>query len=178
MREYVTPVPKISQPDTEDDLRLISLTADLTKDYNKFLVAWMLTHIQDKMDPAQFGGMKGGSITHYLILFMNFILSNLDNPSKCPKSIVEAYVDFHKGFNKLNHNKILIRLSDWSVPPWLLKIVASYLTQRPRANPTPCQVEQSRDVSWASSCSSSKSLMSDWTPPHLSPSITILVTLQ
>ena len=34
------------------------------------------------MDPAQFGGFKGNSITHNLILYYHFIVSNLENSSK------------------------------------------------------------------------------------------------
>ena len=34
--EYVTPIPKVPSPETEDDLRNISLTADLSKDYENF----------------------------------------------------------------------------------------------------------------------------------------------
>ena len=102
----------------------------MSRDYNKMLVAWLLPYIRCRLDPGQFGGMKGGSITHYLVLLMNFVLSNTDRHYKKPKSVIAAYVDFSKGFNRLNHNKILIRLSDWSVPGWLLKIVASFLTER------------------------------------------------
>ena len=79
------------------------------------------------MDPGQFGGMKGGSILQYLVVFFHFILSNADKPSS---AIIAALVDFSKGFNRLNHNKIMIRLSDWGVPGWLLRILASYLTNR------------------------------------------------
>ena len=107
-KEYVTPIPKSYPTDTLDDLRNISLTPDLSRDYDQFLVDWLL--------PVQ-----------YLVVFFHFILSNTDKPSN---SIMAALVDFSKGFNRLNHNKILIRLSDWGVPGWLLKILASYLTDR------------------------------------------------
>ena len=120
----------MKQPDTEDELRPISLTADLSRDFNKFLVSLLLAYIRHRFHPAQFGGMKGGSITHYLILFFHFILSNTDHKARNPKAIIASYIDFSKGFNRLNHNKILIRLSDWKTPTWILKIVASYLTQR------------------------------------------------
>ena len=40
-------------------------------------------------------------------------------------------VDIHKGFNKVEHNKIITILSDdMQVPNWLLKIIASYLSSR------------------------------------------------
>ena len=41
-----------------------------------------------------------------------------------------ALVDFSKAFNRINHAKVIVRLSDWGVPGWLLKILISYLTGR------------------------------------------------
>ena len=111
----------MSPPDTLDDLRNISLTPDLSRDYDQFLVEWLLPYIKPRMDPGQFGGMKGGSILQYLVVFFHFILSNADKPSS---AIIAALVDFSKGFNRLNHNKIMIRLSDKGVPGWLLRILA------------------------------------------------------
>ena len=88
---------------------------------------WLLPFIKPRLDPGQFGGLKGGSIVQYLVVFFHFILSNVDRPNK---SIIAAMVDFSKGFNRLNHNKIITRLSDWGVPGWLLKILSSYLSNR------------------------------------------------
>ena len=39
-------------------------------------------------------------------------------------------LDFEKAFNKLNHNLIVTRLVDMSVPNWLLKIVIGFLKNR------------------------------------------------
>ena len=125
--EWVTPIPKVSPPESLDDLRNISLTADLSRDYDQFLVDWLLPYIKPRLDPGQFGGLRGGSIVQYLVVLFHFILSNLDKSSK---SIIAAMVDFSKGFNRLNHNKIITRLADWGVPSWLLNIIISYLSNR------------------------------------------------
>ena len=79
VREYITPIPKVPHPECEDDLRPISLTEDLSRDYNKLLAGWIWPYIADRLDPGQFGGVKGGSITHYLVLLYNFILSKTDD---------------------------------------------------------------------------------------------------
>ena len=39
-------------------------------------------------------------------------------------------VDFSKAFNRIDHSKVIIRLSDWGVPGWLLRILVSYLSGR------------------------------------------------
>ena len=128
--EFVTPINKIPSPETEDDLRPISILPDLSRDYNSFIVDWLLPIIKERMDPAQLGGIKGCSVSHYLILLYNFLMSRINTSSNEPKSIILALIDFQKGFTKIDHNKILIRLSDWNTSGWLLRIISSYLTNR------------------------------------------------
>ena len=127
--EYVTPIPKVTPPENEDDLRNISLTADLSKDYENFLAEWLFPFISKRIDPGQFGGLKGHSTSHYLISLYDFIASHTDS-SKIPTAVNVALVDFSKAFNRINHAKVIIRLSDWGVPGWLLRILISYLTGR------------------------------------------------
>ena len=127
--EYVTPIPKVIPPESEDDLRNISLTADLSKNYEQLLAQWLMPYIQKRIDPGQFGGLNGHSTNHYLISLFNFILKNTDT-STYPKAVIVALIDFSKAFNRIDHNKVIIRLSDWGVPGWILRILVSYLSKR------------------------------------------------
>ena len=128
--EYVTPIPKVTTPpETEDELRNISLTADLSKDYENFLAEWLLPYIKKRIDPGQFGGLQGHSTVHYLITLYHFILTATSN-SSIPHAVMVALIDFSKAFNRIQHSKVIIRLSDWGVPGWLLRILISYLTGR------------------------------------------------
>ena len=127
--EFVTPIPKVTPPENEDDLRNISLTADLSKDYENFLADWLMPYIQKRIDPGQFGGLRGHSISHYLITLYNFILSHTDS-SSIPRAVMVALIDFSKAFNRINHAKVIVRLSDWGVPGWLIRTLISYLTGR------------------------------------------------
>ena len=77
--EYVTPIPKNPLPESEDELRPISLTSFFSKVTEHFVVKWLLDYIKDKLDFQQYGGLRGNSITHYLIEFINFILWTLNN---------------------------------------------------------------------------------------------------
>ena len=110
--EYVTPIPKVIPPESEDDLRNISLTADLSKNYEQLLAQWLMPYIQKRIDPGQFGGLNGHSTNHYLISLFNFILKNTDT-STYPKAVIVALIDFSKAFNRIDHNKVIIRLSEW-----------------------------------------------------------------
>ena len=128
--EYVTPIPKVTTPpETEDELRNISLTADLSKDYENFLAEWLLPYIKKRIDPGQFGGLQGHSTVHYLITLYHFILK-ATSTSSIPHAVMVALIDFSKAFNRIEHSKVIIRLSDWGVPGWLLRILISYLTGR------------------------------------------------
>ena len=89
---------------------------------------WLLKFIGQKMDFRQYGGMKGNSITHYIVEFINFILSNQESPE--PTAILACMIDFSKAFNRQNHNVLIRKLSDMGVPGWLLKIVMAFLTNR------------------------------------------------
>ena len=126
--EHVVPIGKVPSPETEDDLRPISLTSFFSKVTERFVVRWLMTFIKDKIDFRQYGGLKGNSITHYLIEFINFILSCQDSDDQT--AILAVMVDFSKAFNRQNHNLLITKLCDMGVPSWLLKIVIGFLTDR------------------------------------------------
>ena len=127
-REYVTPVGKIPEPVTEDDLRPVSLTNFFSKVTEHFIVTWLLEYVGDQIDFRQYGGQRGNSISHYLIEFINFILSNQENTE--PTAILACMIDFSKAFNRINHNILITKLSDMGVPAWLLRIVMAFLKDR------------------------------------------------
>ena len=126
--ERTTPIGKIPQPESEDDLRPIALTYFFSKVMEHFVVMWLLTFIGDKMDFRQYGGTKGNSVSHYLIEFINFILYNQD--AREPTAVLACLVDFAKAFNRQDHNILVTKLSDMGVPAWLLRIVISFLKDR------------------------------------------------
>ena len=75
--EYGTPLKKVPNPVTEDQLRIISLTSYWSKVFEQYVVQWLMECIGDKMDWGQYGGEKGSSISHYLIEFVNYVLYNI-----------------------------------------------------------------------------------------------------
>ena len=83
--------------------------------------------VRPYLDPNQFG-LKGGSINHYLILLLRFIHQNLD--LKDPHAVAVALIDLSKAFNRVSHQLVIEDLYDMHVPPWLLQILVSYLTNR------------------------------------------------
>ena len=126
--EHVIPISKIPLPQTEDDLRPISLTSFFSKVMEQFIVMWLLELIGGKMDFRQYGGMKGNSTCHYLIELINFILYHQNNLE--PTSVLACLVDFSKAFNQQDQNILITKLSDLGVPGWLLKLVMAFLSDR------------------------------------------------
>ena len=126
--EYGVPLQKVSNPKDEDQLRVISLTSYYSKLFESFVIDWLMDYVGDKLDWAQYGGLKGNSINHYLIELTNFILYNQD--MKHPHAVLTMCIDFSKAFNRQNHNTLIKILSDLNVPSWLLKIIMAFLSDR------------------------------------------------
>ena len=59
---------------------------------------------------------------------MHFIHKSLDNYK--PSSVIAAFIDMSKAFKKVDHNILIEDLYDMNCPPWLLKIVISFLSNR------------------------------------------------
>ena len=127
-QEFGIPLQKNPDPKCEDDLRVISLTSFFSKVLEKFVLQWLMFYIGEKIDPKQFGGLKGNSISHYMIELVNYILQNQDY--NLPIAVLLCAVDFSKAFNRINHNLIITKLSDMGVPGWLLNIVMGFLAER------------------------------------------------
>jgi hypothetical protein len=125
--EHQIALPKIFPPENEDDLRNIAKTPFFSKVYESFVGGWLLPLIKPFLDPGQCG-LKGFSITHYLIKLLHFVHTTLD--LKKPHAVLAACVDLSKAFNRVDHTLIIQDLYDMHTPAWLLNIVISYLSDR------------------------------------------------
>ena len=126
--EYQISIPKVTPPSSVDDLRNIASTAFFSKQYEAFIGEWLLPYIEPFLDPGQCGGLKGSSITHYLVKLLHFVHSFLDKRE--PYAVLLALVDLEKAFNRVSHKIVIEDLADMHVPGWLLLILISYLSER------------------------------------------------
>ena len=117
----------IPQPLSESDLRIISKTPYLSKLYEGFLCDWLIEVIKPYLDTDQFG-VKGLSITHYLVQLLHFVQSSLDSCS--PTAVIASYIDMSQAFNRVDHSLLIQDLFDMHCPSWLLRICFSFLTER------------------------------------------------
>ena len=125
--EHQSPIPKIQPPETEDDLRNIAKTPFLSKVFEAFLSEWLLSFTKPHLHPNQCG-LKDSSINHYLIKLLHFVHQTLD--LKRPSAVLVSSTDLSKGFNRVDHSLVVQDLFDKHTPPWLLRIICSYLTNR------------------------------------------------
>ena len=125
--EHQIALHKSYPPQNEDELRNLAKTPFWSKVYEAFIGGWLLPIIKPYLDPGQCG-LKGFSITHYLIKLLHFAHSTLD--LKKPHAVLAACVDLSKAFNRVDHALVVQDLYDMHTPAWLLKIVISYLTER------------------------------------------------
>ena len=128
MTEYQIAIPKVHPPLSEDDTRNIASTSFFSKLYESFIGDWIFPYIEPFIDPGQCGGLRGSSITHYLVKLLHFVHSYLD--LKQPHAVLLVLIDLEKAFNRVSHQQVIEDLADMHVPGWLLLILISYLTGR------------------------------------------------
>ena len=128
LQEFGTPLKKVPVPANETELRIIAITNHFSLIYERFVLKWLLEYVEDKLDPDQIGGREGHSVAHYLIEVQNAILYNLDLNK--PLATLFTAIDIKKGFNLIEHNEVVTRLSDMGCLGWLLRILVSYLKGR------------------------------------------------
>ena len=134
----VVPIPKVSPPrDLSSDLRPISLLPTAAKILESFVKKWILHLVTPKLDPQQFGCLAGRSTLHALVSALHSWTVSLDTG----QSLRTVFVDFRKAFDLVDHNILLEKLRQKSVPEQLCKWFQSYLyhrRQRVRVIGYPC----------------------------------------
>ena len=126
-RSFVVPIPKVSPPNSiEEDLRPISLTAQVAEIMEGFTLESLLLEVLDKLDPKQFSLPKK-STTQALVYLMHQIHAGLDK-GQCSARVF--FADFKKGFDLVDHNVIITEFERLGVHPVIIRWIKSFLTDR------------------------------------------------
>ena len=123
----ITPILKTQPPTSEGDTRPFSLTPCLSKTLEDFVVQWLIADIRDKIDPDQFGCLKGTSTTYCLLDMIHTWLLHLESPGKHLRLI---FLDFSKAFDRIGHNILIGKLIDLGVRRSLIPWIVSFLSNR------------------------------------------------
>ena len=123
--EYVTPIPKKSVPQSENDLRNISCTQLFSKMYESFVLEWLTDQVKQRNN--QYGGVKGRGTEHFLVLLWQRVLDYIeDSRAGC----LLTSIDYAKAFNRLDFEHCLRCLKAKGANGKLIKIIASFLSDR------------------------------------------------
>ena len=113
-------------PMDEGDFRPISLTSCLSKVLEDFVVTWLIDDVKDKIDPNQFGCLKGTSTTYSLDMIHSW-LTYLDPPSR---HLRLCFLDFSKAFNRIGYNVLIGKLLGLGLRTSLILWIISFLSNR------------------------------------------------
>lgn len=122
-------IPKVQQPESEGDTRPISLTSCLSEVLEDFVVSWLIDDVKGKIDPCQFGSLKGTSTTYCLLDMLHSWLSYLDSCSN-GKHIRINFLDFSKAFDRIGYNILIEKLLDLGVRRSLIPWIINFLCNR------------------------------------------------
>ena len=127
--EWVSPVPKITNPKVVQDLRKISCTSDYNKLFEGILKDWILEDIFRNIDIGQFGGQAGTGTEHMLVCLLDRVLWLLDRyPDK--SAVIAASVDWSAAFDRQDPTLAITKFIELGVRPNLIPLLISYLDER------------------------------------------------
>ena len=129
--EIVTPVPKVPNPQSIDDLRNISGLMNLNKVLEKLICPLIVNDMKSSLDKTQFANQAGLSTQHYLIKIIDRILSVTDKSAKgeCV-AVLATLLDWSKAFPMQDHTLGVKSFIRNGVRPALIPLVASFFEDR------------------------------------------------
>ena len=129
--EISTPVPKVYPPQNTSQLRNISGLLTFDKVMEKLIAELMISDMEAKMDPAQFGNQRGVSVQHYLIQMLHRILTVLDNNSKGDIfAVVANLIDWNNAFPRQCPKLGIESFIQNGVRPSLIPVLVNYFQDR------------------------------------------------
>ena len=122
----ITPVAKIDHPASWSDYRPISLTSNLCKVFEKILVKFIIrTTSSIWQHNNQHGFLPGRSTTDAAVK----VIFDLESAFDQRLLWLAIFFDFAKAFDLVPHDLLLQKLTP-VLPPWLVRWIASYLSDR------------------------------------------------
>ena len=129
--ESVTPVPKIPNPKSANDLRKIAGLPNLSKVMEKIIVKYLVEDMKAKLDSCQFANQANQSINHYLVKMVDRVLSVLDGSTRGEHTAVIATLcDWSKAFDRTDATLAIKSFQDNGVRSCLIPILISFFENR------------------------------------------------
>ena len=123
----IIPIPKTDDKSQISNYRPISLLCNLSKALEKIVFDKIYEFIsENSISIHQFGFMRNRSTLKQLILHTEFLYSSLDHHQQ----VDSIYLDIHKAFNSVPHNKLLVKLWSSGLTDSIWPFFKAYLTNR------------------------------------------------
>ena len=125
----VIPIPKPGKnPSLATSYRPISLLNHLSKIVEKIIARRIDIILRDKkiLIYEQFGFRTGHSAIAQLARLVNYITGEFS----CKKHVGAVFLDIEKAFDTVWHSGILYKLIGYGFPPYIVRLIASYLKDR------------------------------------------------
>lgn len=110
----------------EKDLRPISITSTLGKILEFFVCNYIVSEVEDKLDPHQYGCLPGRSTTLALLSMAHQWFKALDER----KAVRVLLVDYEKAFDTVDHSLLIQRMIEFGMSNTLLSWMKSFLSGR------------------------------------------------
>lgn len=122
-----TPIPKPNKPSSRpSSYRPISLLSNLSKVFERIILAKLTHHIRDKLPEFQFGFRPGRSTCHQVRRVVNHIRDNFSRGY----STGMVLVDLQAAFDSVWHDALVCKLRALGCPLHLVKLIQSFLDER------------------------------------------------
>ena len=124
----VTPIPKVAHPKTCGELRPISILPLPGRIMVKIMGTGMMGHLEDTnyLPDEQNGFRKNRSTTKSVATLVDVVSQALDDGYYA----VTIFLDLKKAFDTVDHKILMWKLKRAGMGPRILKLLASYLTNR------------------------------------------------
>ena len=124
----ITTIPKPGKPPSSStSYRPISLLCPAAKVLERLILPYLNDHLN--LSSTQHGFRSSRSTTSALLPIVNSITSNINQPRPPPRTVALA-VDFSKAFDTVPHDRLIVQLSQSSLPPNIVRWLSCYLRGR------------------------------------------------
>ena len=129
--EYSTPIQKVVPTKKLTQIRNISGLLNFDKTMEKLMSSLIISDMETKLDPAQFGNQKGIGIQHYLVKMIHRILTATDkNSQKQSLAVIASYIDWENAFPKQCPKLGIESFISNGVRPSLIPLLINYFQDR------------------------------------------------
>lgn len=128
-RALVTPIPKGEVSNEIEKYRPISKLCQFGKILEKIVTDQLSTAVRRHITPNQHGFFRGRSVDTNLLSYTEIILDALDNGYQ----VDAVYTDFAKAFDKICHERLLLKLWQLGIHGDLFRWIKSYVENRSQA---------------------------------------------